>query len=79
MIISEFRLSGTTSEDEFVELYNNTDAPVDISGYELDALAGYTVIIPANTVLPARSHYLIAHETGYTLSAYAAANLIHGF
>ena len=74
VLISEFRLSGTTSDDEFIELYNNTDSAIDLSGYTLDVLAGFTITIPASTMLPARAHYLIAHQTGYSLSAYAAPN-----
>jgi CSLREA domain-containing protein len=81
VIISEFRFSGATSDDEFVELYNGTDADIDISGYRLEALSGQSVTIPAATVLPARSHYLItrlpAEGAGYTLSAYAAPDLTY--
>jgi hypothetical protein len=79
VLISEFRFSGATSDDEFIELYNNTDAPVDISGYKLDALAGLTITLSANTVIPARGHFLIAHATGYTLAAYAAADGAYAF
>ena len=77
VLISEFRLSSTTSDDEFIELYNNTDSAIDLSGYQLDALAGFTITIPASTMLPARAHYLIAHQTGYTLAAYATPNLTY--
>jgi len=58
--------------DEFIELYNNTDAAADISGFKVDTSPGFTIVIPANTVLPARGHYLIANGGGYSLSAYAA-------
>ena len=79
VIISELRLSGATATDEYVELYNNTDSPADISGFQLDALAGLTVTVPAGTTLPARGHYLIAHQTGYTLSSYAAPDQTYSF
>jgi uncharacterized repeat protein (TIGR01451 family) len=72
VIISEFRLSGATTDDEYVELYNNTDSALDISGHRLRASTGQTVTVPAATTLPPRAHYLIAHQTGYTLSSYAA-------
>ena len=79
LLISEFRLSGVTSADEFIELYNNTDSPINISGYQIDALAGYTVMIPAGTVIPARGHYLVAHQSGYTLNAYATPDVAYNF
>jgi hypothetical protein len=78
LLISEFRLSGETSDDEYVELYNNAEAPLDISGYQLDSLAGLTVTVPEGTVLAPRGHYLIARPpapgSGYSLSASAAAD-----
>ncbi|MGH9941137.1 MAG: choice-of-anchor Q domain-containing protein [Pyrinomonadaceae bacterium] len=78
VLISEFRTGGaTSSDDEFIELYNNTNADIALGGYRLDAVAGYAVTIPAETVLPARGHYLIAHATGYTLGAHAAADLTY--
>jgi hypothetical protein len=79
VIISEFRLAGTTSDDEFIELYNNTDAAIDISGYQLDTLAGPVITISATASLPARAHYLIASATGYTLTGHAADIVYEGF
>jgi len=35
LLISEIQLSGTTSDDEFVELYNPTALPVDLTGWRL--------------------------------------------
>src|ERR687894_44534 len=65
VIISEFRLRGPAgAEDEFVELYNNTDAPITVQA--LDTTGGWTVVIsngqitgplftiPNGTVIPAR-------------------------
>ena len=83
ILVSEFRLQGPAPEsppagntngelDEFIELYNNTDADADISGFKVDTSPGFTILIPANTVLPARSHYLMANGGGYSLSVYAA-------
>jgi hypothetical protein len=67
----------TGERDEFIELYNNSNAPVDISGYRLDTSAGLTVTIPANTTVPARGHYLIANSDGYSLTSYAAPDLTY--
>ena len=85
LLISEFRLRGpapasplpndeTGERDEFVELYNNTDAPMDISGYRLDTSAGLTVTVPTGTNVPARGHYLIANADGYSLAGYGGAD-----
>lgn len=75
VLISEFRLRGPAPEgarDEFVELYNASDAPADISGYALAFSDGTAVTVPADTLLPARGHYLIANADGYSLGASAA-------
>ena len=77
VLITEFRLSGLTPDDEFIELYNNTDSDIALGGYRLDSPAGYTVRPPAVAVIPARGHYLVAHAAGYTLSAYAAPDLVY--
>ncbi|MDT7690282.1 MAG: hypothetical protein QOE46_3041, partial [Acidobacteriota bacterium] len=84
LLISEFRFRGPASAaDEYVELYNNTNATLDISGYTLWALTSagaqnlrFTVpgALGSNTtVIPARGHYLITGAS-YTLAAYAASN-----
>jgi hypothetical protein len=83
VLVSEFRLQGPAPAsppagdangelDEFIELYNNTDASADISGFKVDTSAGFTITVPASTVIPARGHYLMANTGGYNLSAYAA-------
>ena len=70
--------AGTT--DEFVEIYNNTDAPIVVQA--TDASNGWTVsisngeitgplfVIPNGTLIPARGHYLGGHATGYSLCNY---------
>ncbi len=86
VLISEFRQSvgSTTSSNEYVELYNNTDAPVSISGYGLvlfNATFGGDVTLgfPAGVTIPRRGHLLLANIAagGYSLTAYAAPNLTH--
>jgi Calx-beta domain/Bacterial Ig domain/Lamin Tail Domain len=90
-LISELRTSGPAgAQDEFIELYNNTDSPVTVS--TSDASAGWAVArtgatcgdqpvvivtIPNGTVIPARGHYLVANNTavtGYSLSNYGGAS-----
>lgn len=81
LLISEFRLQGATPADEFIEIYNNTDAPVDILNYQLtlnETLPRSTSIAlgtPGPSVIPARGHHLVAHQTGYSLNAYVSRDL----
>jgi hypothetical protein len=79
VLISELRLSGITSNDEFIELYNNTNSPVDISGFRVDTLSGFAITIPPSTAIPAHGHYLIANQIGYSLSATVPADLTYNF
>ena len=65
LLISEFRVRGPNgANDEFVEIYNNTNASHTVSslsgtGYGLAASDGVTrCSIPNGTVIPARGHYL---------------------
>jgi hypothetical protein len=81
VLISEVRTSGPGGpNDDFVELYNNTDATIDIGNFSLVksgsncAVAPIVVaVVPAGTMLPARGHYLIA-GSAYSLTTTAAAN-----
>jgi endonuclease G len=68
VIISEFRFRGTGGQtDEFVELYNQTDQTVGITGWSV--VSGGTVLHTISSgSIPARSHYLIT-GTAYSLPA----------
>lgn len=82
LIISEFRLRGAVdASDEFVELYNNTDQQLTIC--TADGSNGWAVVssdavvrfmVPYNTTIPARGHYL-AVGSGYSLGSYASGDL----
>jgi hypothetical protein len=90
LIISEFRLRGPNGpNDEFIEIYNNSDAPHTVaafdgsSGYALvgssnatlnDGLVSTRFVIPNGTVIPARGHFLAVNSVGYSLSNYPAGN-----
>lgn len=91
LLITEFRFRGpdtdgagtaTGAADEFIEIYNNTDAPQDISGVTLIALqaagngSNTLTTVPATTVIPARGHYLFTNQGtgGYSLNAYATGD-----
>lgn len=80
VLISEFRFRGVNEADEFVELYNNSDFPVDISGFALASPDNPApkYVAPGNvgsrtTIIPARRHFLVTGP-GYSLSSYAAGD-----
>ena len=82
VIISEFRFRGTdpdgagaqtASANEFVELYNQTDENVTVTGWTLRASTGTTLLTFPAVIIPARGHYLVG-GTSYGLASYAAAN-----
>ena len=82
LIISEFRYRGPNgANDEFIEIYNNTDSAHVVTA--TDGSSGYGVFasdgvmrffIPNGTVIPARGHYLGANSIAYSLGAYPAGN-----
>jgi uncharacterized repeat protein (TIGR01451 family) len=96
LLISEFRLRGpgtggagvgvkptgnnTGAFDEFIEIYNNTDASQTVTS--IDKSSGYAVVasdnvlrctIPNGTVIPAGGHFLCVNSIGYSLSSYPAS------
>ncbi|MEP6635386.1 MAG: DNA/RNA non-specific endonuclease [Acidobacteriota bacterium] len=85
VIISEFRFRGpdpdgagalTGATDEFVELYNQTDSLIDISGWAVvtsDNGAVAKFIAPGGSLLAGRGHLLIT-GAGYSLGAAAASD-----
>ena len=82
LVISEFRFRGPNgANDEFVEIYNNTDTDHTVassdgsSGYALAASDGnIRFVIPNGTVIPARGHYLGVNSVAYSLAAYPGGN-----
>lgn len=87
LIISEFRFGvedpavETSNRDEYIELYNNTDAPLNVTapdgsgGWALVAADGtIRATVPIGETIPARGHYLIANSQGYSLADYPAGS-----
>lgn len=82
VLISEFRTRGLLgADDEFVELYNNGDIAVDISGWNLKVKQGSSAettlaTINSGVTIPARGHYLLrkAGTGNYSLANYAEAD-----
>lgn len=68
VVISEFRTRGVSGGyDEFVELYNMTGSPVDISGWKIDASNGdggvaTRIVVNPGTTLPAHGHFLATNN-----------------
>lgn len=54
----------TILKDEWVELFNPTSQPVDVSGWQLNATHGEPVIvmIPAGTIIPPQGYYIVQPE-----------------
>lgn len=71
VVISEIQIDGVTSNDEFVELYNTSNLPVDISGWRLARKTATSTAEPQNIVaslsgtIAPHSFFLVAHP-GYT-------------
>ncbi len=65
--------SGATLKNDFVELFNTSQEPVNISGWSIQcysssgtgtATSSNTFVFPENSIIPARSHYLIQCAAG---------------
>jgi uncharacterized repeat protein (TIGR01451 family) len=82
VVISEFRLRGPNgADDEFIELYNNTETPIAVtttdgsSGWALAASDGVIrFVVPNGTVIPARGHFLGVNSNAYSLSDYPSGS-----
>ncbi|HET6889937.1 MAG TPA: lamin tail domain-containing protein, partial [Pyrinomonadaceae bacterium] len=84
LIISEFRLRGPGGvHDEFIELYNNTNAALTVC--TADGSGGWAVVssdgtvrfvVPSETTIPARGH-LLATSSGYSLNSYAVGDITY--
>ncbi|HEX8176984.1 MAG TPA: Ig-like domain-containing protein [Pyrinomonadaceae bacterium] len=82
VLISELRTSGPGgADDDFVELLNNTDSDITVSGgWALVKSGGdcsetpvVIAVIPNGTVIPARGNYLLT-GSAYSLGAYATGD-----
>ena len=84
IVISEFRTHGPSGgNDEFVEIYNNSDLAIDVSGWKMKGSnnAGTNstrAMVPASTVLPARRHYLFTNTAASGYSGAVPGNVSYG-
>ncbi len=67
LYISEVQISGATSDDEFIELYNPFDTPVDIHNWSIQRETITGVFTKKNfvspAIIPGYGHYLIANTS----------------
>jgi predicted extracellular nuclease len=84
VVISEFRTRGPLGgNDEFIEIYNKSAAPVAIGGWKINGSnnAGTTstrVTIAVGTMLNAGCHYLVANSSSSGYSGSVAADQTYG-
>lgn len=76
LIVAAFSTRGSASAaDEFVELYNNSDHPIEISGvaleYQSSSCGGWSnrATIASGVTLSAGQSYLLANSSGYSAPA----------
>ncbi len=70
VVINEFSYDDSSTDDEeFIELYNSSGSPVDISGWYVDLINGSdgasygTWTVPASTTLAADDYYVMGEST----------------
>lgn len=76
ILINEIQTGGKTADDEFIELYNPNDFPIDLTRWELRKKSADDTATSTGTplvdnadftgVIPAKGYFLIAHPTAYT-------------
>ena len=70
VVINEIAWMGTraSSSDEWIELYNATSAPIDLSGWVIYEGGGSTVIVVLGGIVDAYSYYLVERTDDNTIS-----------
>ncbi len=79
VVISEIAWMGTTtsSDDEWIELYNNTSNPINLAGWTLAAADGTPSIALAGTI-PAGGYFLLERTDDTTVPGVVADQLYTG-
>lgn len=66
VVISEIQVAGPNgANDEFVELYNPTSSPVDLTGWRLRKAgpSATNLVLTMSGTIPAHGYFLVAHPT----------------
>ncbi|MCR4404508.1 MAG: PKD domain-containing protein [Candidatus Acetothermia bacterium] len=73
VVINEVAWMGTAAStyDEWIELYNNTDHDIDLTGWELEAADG-TPSITLSGIIPAKGYFLLERTDDNTVSDISA-------
>lgn len=72
VVISQVKIAGTNASDEFVELFNASDSPVDLGGWRLSrrssnaTAAAQNLIASLSGTIAAKGYFLIAHPNATT-------------
>ncbi|MCH8045297.1 MAG: lamin tail domain-containing protein, partial [Planctomycetes bacterium] len=64
------------TSEEYVELYNNSEIPIDVSGWKFTR--GFSYTIPQGTIIPARGYLVVASDVTVFLQKYGAVPLLVG-
>lgn len=67
--MNEIYSRGTVGDPDWIELYNNSESPLDLSGYKIYDIAGRTgknpkKELPPGTTIPAFGFYVVLTEDG---------------
>lgn len=69
LLLSEVSIAGESTSDEYIELYNASDSPLDISSYQLrkrtsSGNESSIKVFPKDSFIPARGFFLWANSQG---------------
>jgi hypothetical protein len=78
IIINEIAWSGTkaSEDDEWIELYNTTDNPIDMAGWVLKSDDNTPTILLSGYTIPGKSYFLLARKMGTFKDV--TPNLVYG-
>lgn len=67
LVLNEIYARGTSADPDWIEIYNGTDASVNIGGYKVYDSGGYAGTkpqkeFPANTIIPSKGYYVIVTD-----------------
>lgn len=76
LLLSEVSIAGENTNDEYVELYNASDSPLNISSYQLrkrtsSGSESSIKVFPKDSIIPARGFFLWANSQGIFKSPFA--------
>lgn len=64
LVISEINYNPLSNTGEWIELYNNSDSPIDLSGYIVkDDNNDNTYVLPSGLILGSGNYYVVAKDT----------------